>query len=152
MKWFKKKRKLDDAVHHRITVLSEEGSALADDGDYAGALKKYWEAFALLPEPKNEWEAATWLLGSIGDANFLAGDFNAGRDNLSMAMTCPDAIGNPFLHLRLGQCHFELGALDKAADELVRAYMGAGKEIFDEDDAKYFDFLTTTAKAPPGGW
>jgi hypothetical protein len=39
---------------------------------------------------------------------FLGGDYVAGRDNLTVAMHCADAIGNPFLHLRLGQCHFEL--------------------------------------------
>jgi tetratricopeptide (TPR) repeat protein len=152
MNWFKKKKKLDDKVHQHLTTLSEQGNTLADKCDYSAALQKYWEAWDLLPEPKTEWESATWLLGAIGDANFLGRDFVAGRDNLSKAMTCPDAVGNPFLHMRLGQCQFELGDLDKAADELIRAYMGAGKEIFSQDDPKYFKFLTTRAKAPPGGW
>jgi hypothetical protein len=89
--------------------------------------------------------AATWILAAIGDANFLSGDFEAGRDNLGTAMHCPEALGNPFLHLRLGQCHFELGALDRAADELIRAYMGGGPEIFEEDDRKYIEFLATRA-------
>lgn len=88
---------------------------------------------------------------AIGDANFLAGDFEAGRDNLSSAMHYPDAIGNPFLHLRLGQCQFELGALERAADELSRAYMGAGAEIFSKDDPKYFDFLKTRLQRPASG-
>ena len=61
------------------------------------------------------------------------------------------AIGNPFLHLRLGQCHFELGNLDGAADELARAYMSAGDEIFVGAD-KYFAFLKTRLEAPPGEW
>ena len=68
-----------------------------------------------------------------------------------MAMHCPEAIGNPFLHLRLGQCQFELGSLDRAADELARAYMGAGEEIFEAAD-KYFEFLKTRLEPPPGGW
>ena len=152
MGWFKKKGVLDKSVHDRITTLSEEGDSLAEDEDYPAALQKYWEAFDLLPEPKTDWEAATWVLAAIGDANFRSGDFVAGRDNLSMAMTCPDAVGNPFLHLRLGQCQFELAELDKAADELLRAYMSAGKEIFSEEDTKYFEFLKTRAKAPPEGW
>jgi len=66
-------------------------------------------------------------------------------------MRCPDAIGNPFLHLRLGQCQFELGELDRAADELARAYMGAGAKIFEGGD-KYFSFLKTRLEPPPGGW
>ena len=152
MGWFNKKGELDKSIHERVTILSEEGDSLAEDEDYSAALKKYWEAYDLLPEPKTDWEAATWILAAIGDANFSGDDFVAGRDNLSLAMSCPDAIGNPFLHLRLGQCQFELAELDKAADELLRAYMGAGKEIFEEEDAKYFEFLTTRAEAPPEGW
>jgi hypothetical protein len=58
-------------------------------------------------------------------------------------MRCPGAIGNPFLHLRLGQVQFELGDLTRAADELTRAYMGAGEDIFQEQAPKYFEFLKT---------
>ena len=105
-----------------------------------------------MPEPKTDWEAATWLLGTIGNANFLAGDFEAGRDNLSTAMHCPGAIGNPFLHLRLGQCQLELGNHDRAADELARAYMAEGHRIFIGQDAKYLTFLKTRLDPPPGGW
>ena len=101
---------------------------------------------------KTEWAAATWILGAIGDANFFSDDFDAGRDNLSMAMRCPDAVGNPFLHLRLGQCCFEVGEVDRAADELGRAYMGEGKEIFEDEDPKYFEFLMTRMEEPADGW
>jgi tetratricopeptide (TPR) repeat protein len=142
---------LDDAVQERIQAFCAEGDGLAEEANYPDALKKYWAAWDLLPEPQEDLEAATWILAAIGDANFLGGDFLAGRDNLSMAMHCPDAIGHPFLHLRLGQCQFELGNLDRAADELARAYMGAGKEIFDRAE-KYFDFLKTRLDPPPSGW
>jgi len=47
-------------------------------------------------------------------------------------MRCPGAIGNPFIHFRHGQCQFELGDLERAADELMRAYLGTGRKIFDE--------------------
>jgi hypothetical protein len=32
-------------------------------------------------------------------------------------MHCPGAIGNPFIHLRLGQAQFELGNLEPASGE-----------------------------------
>jgi len=142
---------LDDTIHERINALCAEGDALAGQASYPAALQKYWAAWELLPEPQTDWAAATWILAAIGDANFLSGDFVAGRDNLAYAMRCPDAIGNPFLHLRLGQCQFELGELDRAADELARAYMGAGDKIFEGGD-KYFSFLKTRLEPPPGGW
>lgn len=117
---------LPDDTHKQIEKLSADGDALAEAGRYPDALKKYWAAWDLLPEPKTDWDAATWLLAAIGDANFLVGDYHAGRDNLSNAMHCPGAIGNPFFHLRLGQCQLELGNEDGAADELTRAYMAEG--------------------------
>jgi tetratricopeptide (TPR) repeat protein len=134
---------LDDKVFDQIQSLCESADALADGGEYQDALHKYWEAYDLIPEPREEWEATLWVLGAIGDANFLTGDYTAARDNLSNAMHCPGAIGNPFLHLRLGQSQFELGNLDRAADELTRAYAVAGAEIFEEENPKYLAFLKT---------
>lgn len=143
---------LPDLLHRQITSLSSEGDRLAEAEQYADALAQYWTAWALLPEPKTNWEAATWLLAAIGDANFLSGDFKAGRDNLANAMHCPGAIGNPFLHMRLGQCQFELGNLDQAADELTRAYLIEGIDLFENEDSKYVHFLKTKLNPPVGGW
>ena len=146
---------LPQDVHSEIQRLCALGDEGAQRQQFTQALASYWSAWDLLPEPKTEWEAATWILGAIGDANFLGGDHVAGRDNLSNAMRCPEAIGNPFLHLRLGQCEFELGALDRAADELIRAYMGAGPDIFRDQDPKYVRFLQSRAKdvkSPRKSW
>jgi tetratricopeptide (TPR) repeat protein len=146
---------LDEAVHEEIQQRCAQGDELAKKALYPDALKQYWAAWDLLPEPKTQWDAATWILAAVGDANFLSGDFVAGRDNLANAMHCPDAVGNPFLHLRLGQCQLETGNLDRAADELMRAYMGGGPEIFEDDDRKYIEFLQSRAddiKAPKKKW
>lgn len=142
---------LSNDAHQRIQSLCNDGDAFARNGQFTVALQQYWAAWDLLPEPQTDWEAATWILAAIGDVNFMGGDYTAGRDNLTFAMHCPKAIGNPFLHLRLGQCQFELGDLDKATDELTRAYMGAGADIFEDAD-KYYTFLKTRLQPPFGGW
>lgn len=59
------------------------------------------------------------------------------------AVQCPGGLGNPYIHLRLGQLYFERHQLDNAADELTRAYMGGGIDIFMEDDPRYLAFLET---------
>lgn len=66
------------------------------------------------------------------------------------AVRCPDGLGNLFIHLRLGECAFELGQISRAEDELTRAYMGAGREIFADEDPKYFKHLQTVLLPPPG--
>lgn len=136
---------LNRQLHKRITELSEQGNQHYDAGRYEAALYPWCEALELIPEPLEDWEASTWLFTSIGDALFHLGQHEKALDALSNAIRCPDGLGNPLIHLRLGQVQFELGKLDRAADELMRAYMGAGPEIFEEDDPKYLEFLKTRA-------
>ncbi|MEZ4937285.1 MAG: hypothetical protein R2799_06795 [Crocinitomicaceae bacterium] len=140
---------LDDKTYSEIQDLCAKGDSLAENGNFSSALENYWRAFDLVPEPKTDWDTTTWILTAIGDANFLANDFQAGVDNLSNAMHCPGAIGNPFIHMRLGQCQFEIGNLDRAADELTRAYALKGEEIFSDDDPKYIEFLKTRIDTAP---
>jgi len=142
---------LSDVVHDTVVRLSKEGDQQAETGHYREAVEKYIEALDLLPEPKTDWEACTWLLAAIGDANFRSHNYEHARAALTGAMHCPGAIGNPFIHLRLGQSQFELGNMQRANDELARAYMGAGKEIFDQEDQKYFTHLKTVLLPPAGG-
>jgi tetratricopeptide (TPR) repeat protein len=132
---------LSDQVQAEIRRLCALGDVDADRARYPDALGAYWAAWDLLPEPKLECEAATWILAAVGDVNFLGGDYIAGRDNLSTVMHCPGALGIPFLHMRLGQCQYELGDQAQAIRELKRAYLGGGADLFDDEDAKYTDCL-----------
>jgi tetratricopeptide (TPR) repeat protein len=143
---------LNSKIHDKILEICSVGEKLSESENYPDAIIEYWKAFDLLPDPKLGWDAALWILAAIGDANFLNKDYVACRDNLSNAMHCPGGIGNPFLHLRLGQSWFELKNYEKSADELARAYMGAGYEIFESENPIYFKFLKTRLKPPVDGW
>lgn len=143
---------LPDDIHQEILRLSERGNVLADAGCVTEAVQCFESALDLLPEPLAQWSAATWLLAGIGDLHFLNGHYLEALPSLLDAMKCPDGIGNPFLHLRLGQVQFELGHDICAADELARAYMGAGKDIFESEDPKYFELVKVSLREPPLGW
>jgi tetratricopeptide (TPR) repeat protein len=143
---------LDDFTYERIKLLCKEGDALAKQKDYVSALHKYREALALVPEPATIWEAATWIFTAIGDACFLSGNMDEAYGAFSSATHCPGGIGNPFVHFRLGQVQLALGNEIVALDELTRAYMGAGKDIFEGEDPKYFDLVRRNLKEPPSGW
>lgn len=142
---------LPSSLHEDIKKLCAEGDALAERRLYEEAIATYNKAWALVPDPKNDWEASTWVLAAIGDACFLGGFFTTSMEALNYSMQCPGGRGNPFLHLRLGQCALELGQDDVASDNLARAYMLEGKEIFAQDDAKYFEFLKTKLAPPASG-
>jgi len=123
-------------VHERIADLCKEGDALVSAGRPDGARQKYIAALKLLPGEPRQWEA-------LGDVHFHSRDFDKAFKCFYNAVQCPKGLGNPYIHLRLGQLHFERNEFDKAADELTRAYMGGGIDIFMEDDPKYLAFLET---------
>jgi tetratricopeptide (TPR) repeat protein len=142
-------RELPKELHEQIENLCSDGDELVEKEMYSSALNKYFEALDLLPDPKSEWEATTWILVAIGDVNFITKDYVAGRENFGFAMYCPGAIGNPFIHLRFGQCLFELVELDKAADELTRAYLLEDEKIFENEDTKYIEFVKSKLLPEP---
>lgn len=135
--------KLDNNIAIKIKELCAQGDRLLKNKEYKLAKQKYLEALKLVPTPHQDWDTATWIYVAIGDANYFMQEFERMNKCFMNAVQCPNGLGNPFIHLRLGQSFFELNDFEKASDEMVRAYMGAGKEIFDEDDSKYFDFLKT---------
>jgi hypothetical protein len=142
---------IPDDIHKNIQRLCAQGDANLEARDFPRAYENFMTALELVPEPKYDFEATTWILAALGDMYFFSNDFAQLRNVLTDAMHCPGAIGNPFLHLRLGQAQFELESFERAADELCRAYMGAGKDIFENDDPKYFEFLKTRILPPQGG-
>jgi hypothetical protein len=137
---------LDPDIYEEIKRCCAKGDELAAAKAFKEALSEYNKAWELVPDPKNEWNASTWILAAIADAAFLAGFKASAREALHYAMTCPGAIGNPLLHLRYGEVLFDAGELDAAADELMRAYMSEGAEIFAAEDPRYLGFLRTRAK------
>ncbi|HSM98461.1 MAG TPA: hypothetical protein VLS47_05545 [Gallionella sp.] len=128
---------LSEDIYAEIRRLCSQGDRLAEACLHHDALDAFHAAWALLPEPKTEWRAATSILVAIGDASFQVRDYRSGRHSLLQALKCPDAFGDPFLYLRLGQCQLELEAYDKATDALMRAYLGGGPDIFKGEDPKY---------------
>ncbi|MEQ1636226.1 MAG: tetratricopeptide repeat protein [Methylococcales bacterium] len=132
---------LSDDIYLKITELSDQGNDFLDNGDYDKAVLAFENGLKLLPEPQIQWEAYTWLKASVGDAHFHAKRFNECSEAEYDALNGVDGMGNPFIHLRLGQSLFELGNMERAESELLQAYMLEGKMIFSEDDPKYEEFI-----------
>ncbi|RKH57051.1 tetratricopeptide repeat protein [Corallococcus aberystwythensis] len=132
---------ISDETHQRITNLCAEGDTAAGEDDFEQALKHFQAALALIPEPTRDHQQNTWVRAAIGDMYFQLERFEDCREHFVEAVYSPGGLGNPFIHLRLGQCALELGDEARAADELTRAYMGGGEEIFESEDAKYLEFI-----------
>ncbi|MBO9710610.1 MAG: hypothetical protein J7521_20605 [Caulobacter sp.] len=138
---------LPHAVYDQIKVLGAEGDGLAEAGRFDEAIARYEAAWEALPEPKQVWNAATWILGAIGDVAFQAGQTSLAIDALGSAIQCPGGTDNPFLRMRLGQALLDAGDEDSAAHALGRALALAGPEIFTREDGRYLAFAAARMKA-----
>jgi hypothetical protein len=83
----------------------------------------------------------------MGETFFFMKDYRQARSTLEEALRCPKGLGNPFIHLRLGQAALELGDEALARDQLGRAYLGAAEEIFAGEDPKYTALAREAARA-----
>ena len=141
---------LPEAVHERILALCEKGDVFAAAEDWQKARQTYREAQALLSSPSCQSEAAVWILGALADVEFLSREYEEALVSATSAIAA-GGLGNPFLHLRAGQAALELSRMDLAADELCRAYMGGGVEVFDGEDEKYLRYLQGRIRPPASG-
>jgi hypothetical protein len=129
-----------------IDKFSEQGNVLLDDQhDWRGAVAQWRQGLALLPEPKSQWEAWTWLNASIGDAFRSGNALEDAKAALFDALNGPDGEANPFILVRLGQTLVDLGDTEGGVEYLLRAYMIDGDEVFESDGARYLQMLRDRA-------
>lgn len=131
---------LKNNLYNEIESLSKKGNKAMEHESYDEALSFFQQAYDLLPTPKEEWEAYTWLMASIGDAYFSKREYQSSLECFKRCYNNGD-IDNPFILLRIGQSYFELNDTENAKEFLLRAYMLKGKKIF-KHEPKYFQWLS----------
>lgn len=143
---------LEWKIADQIEELTSQGDAFAANHRFVEAMAAYEAAWNLLPEPRVQWEESTPILGALGDFAYFLADYPAVRDYVSYALLCPNGEGNGFLHFRLGAAHYRFGDLQRAADQLRKAYDAEGFDLFDGEDPALWDFLKSHVPAPATGW
>ena len=133
---------LEDKVYNQIVSLAEEGDDFAEKEIFGSAISKYNEALDLVPEPKTDWEAATWLYVALGDALFSEKDFSAALDAYEKALMSPDGTGNPYIWFCLGEVFYELGNIEKAKTHFMSAYLLDGDDIFKDTKPVYKSLIS----------
>jgi hypothetical protein len=135
-----------------VERLFAEGEELADAEQDAEALIRFRAAWDLLPEPQDEQDPAIRILAAIADSHFHLGHWEKCQEAVQRAFRCGADVANSFLRLRLGQCLYELGDKQEAANWLVPVYLQEERESFNGDDPKYLAFFRDQREPPPGGW
>lgn len=114
----------------RVRLLCRAGYVHYDAGHPAKALRHFYRAWLLLPKPRHACVEGGWVLTAIGDAYYRLGNHRSACEALRSALHCPGIRGNPFVHLRLGQCCRALGHEAQAAAHLRIALEHGGESLF----------------------
>lgn len=139
---------LTPEITHQIERLRKEGEHAMHRQQPDLALVHYHQAWALLPEPAEQWPAALFVLTAIAEAHFQLKNYNTACTCFSQARTLPKGEGNPYVHLRLGQCLFEQNRHQSALEQLALAYLGDHGKVFRGEDEKYLAFVRTVWMLP----
>lgn len=132
---------LSDVLYEKITNYCNSGDTLYDNGEYYDAIKKYKKAFELLPEPKEEWEATTWICSALADAFAEVGETEKSLQYALLANKCPNGLMNPYVQLQVGMSFFDIGNIEKAREYFLRAYMLEGEDIFSDVPPEHFALI-----------
>jgi tetratricopeptide (TPR) repeat protein len=135
---------LDDKLYDQLVGLIEEGDELLSEGEIDNAISKYNTALALLPDPKFEWEASTYIYTALGDSYFIQLKFEDALTVFQCAFKSVDGEDNPYICLMLGETYYELNDKEKAKDYLLQAYELEGEDIFEDEDVKYFELIKSS--------
>ncbi len=144
---------LPPEIQEQVEELCDAGEAFMADGKFDLAATSFNEAWLTLPEPRSAWPCAVSILAAIGDANFFRRDFAECKKSFMQILRDADGSpDNPFNRLRLGQCLYELGDEQEAANWLAGAYLAEGCKLFEIEDPKYLAFIKSKLQPPPDGW
>jgi tetratricopeptide (TPR) repeat protein len=138
---------LNDQIVARVTELCELGDEDVEHQRFDAAIARYEEALGLVPRPLYSWAVTTWILTAMAEAYHLMKDPARVKETLMEAFRCEGAIGNPFLHLRLGQAEIALGAKGRGVEELIRAHERGGDEVFDGEEPRYLAMVKAALDA-----
>lgn len=125
----------------KIGSIAKKAKSLTLTGKFKESIAEYQKGIALLGEKIMSSKYAVMLFCGIGEAYFLQKEWQEALDYYGKAVSSEGGLGEPLIHLRLGQIRFEFGQFEKAADELMRAYMGGGNLMFKGENPKYFKLI-----------
>lgn len=89
-----------------------------------------------------------YLIIRIGEIYFQGNAFENAKYNYNFAIKFKDTIGNPFIHLRLGQLQYYHKNEERMYDELSRALIMGGENIFKNEDSKFITITKSVLKEP----
>ncbi|HYQ53129.1 MAG TPA: hypothetical protein VES70_22170 [Pseudomonas sp.] len=131
---------VNSKLSQEIVGIVELGNELESSGDFDGALKKYAEAWGMLPEPKEAWDLSHWIAKTISSLCLKISDFKSAKKwSLVAVETKPPRETSSLIIL--GASYLGLGEDECAQNQLKKAFDMGGDRAFQGFDKQYLTFL-----------
>lgn len=124
-----------------IESLYDKACELLDKDHFEDVLDIISDALSLIPEPKVAYPQSLLLYIVMGDTLYYMNDTLLAMENFYKATNCPDGVQHPFVNMRIGQLYFELGMVSRCKEYLIKAYIIAKKDIFENEDPVFLEIL-----------
>ncbi len=129
---------LESELKAQVVELCNKAVEAQEEERFHASNRDLQKVYDLLPEPKNEWKAYSWLISIMADNHFEQDEYIAAFKKLEEVFTLDDeSTENAYLCLRRGQCALELEYDELAKQFLTRAFELEGKELFEDEHSKY---------------
>ena len=106
------------------------------DLDVESRVKELMKIYESLTDDQKRTREGRYVIVHIAEVCFSERWIEDAFDNFNFAIQFKDTVGNPFLHLRLGQLNYLVQNKDKMHDELSIALIMDGEAIFKDEDPK----------------
>lgn len=133
---------LNPTLKEQVVALCNKALEAQEEERYHASNRDLQKMYELLPEPKSEWKAYTWLISNMADNHFEQEEYAEGFKMFSEVFKLDTtATDNAYLCLRRGQCALEIKNQDVASELLARAFQLEGKELFEDEHLKYLKLV-----------
>jgi len=129
---------LDPDIKQEVVDLCQKAIDQADLERYEASNRTLEKVYELIPEPKVEWKAYTWMQASRADNYFELQEFQEALDLFEEALLKDaDYQENGYIQMRIGQCLHQSKRIDEAIIYLTKAYALGGEDLFEDEYAIY---------------
>jgi hypothetical protein len=123
------------------------------NGKFKDAYDILFKTYNSLPKNEMDGQIGRYLLIRIAHIYIYSKMWDEAMGMMVDIMHYPNSVGNPLLHLRVGQIALELKNRDIYQDNLSRALIMGGLDVFSDEDIKLKEIPLKLLKPPSeSGW
>ncbi len=119
-----------------------------DNKNVEDKVNELYDIYSFLSDDEKRLREGRYVIIRIGELCYANRLIEEAMENFSFVMQFKDTIGNPYLHLRMGQLFYCKGNNDKMLDELSRALIMGGDKVFEGEDLKFINLAKDVLKEP----